>query len=110
MDELDIPSIIKGLGGAEEIRKGLEKFKVNIDFYRQNHSSFLERYPNKWIAIQEERVAATSRSLDGLMRTLDRKKIDRKSCYVQFLDPNPKPQILAAIQARVSLAFFILQN
>lgn len=97
MDELDIPSIVKKLGGAEEISKGLKKLKANIDFYRQNHSSFLESYPNRWIAIQDERVAATSRSLDGLMRTLDRKKIDRKSCYVQFLDLNPKPQILRSI-------------
>lgn len=100
MDKRDIREALEQLGGTEEIRKRLERFKANIDFFRSNHSFLIERYANRWIAIQGEQVVATSKSLKGLISIIKRAGIETGTCYVQFLDPNPKPQILVAIQER----------
>lgn len=106
MDKQDIRGIVEQLGGVEKILKEFEKFKANTDFFRDNHKFLVEKYPNKWVAIQDEGVVATSRSLKGLMSIMKKAGIETETCYVQFLDPNPKPQILTVKQARETLAFF----
>ena len=109
MDEQDMRETLEQLGDTGKICKEFEKFKANIDFFEENHNSLMEKYSKKWIAIQDEGVVATSRSLTGLMSLLKRAEVETGTCYVRFLDPNPKPQILTAQQARVSLAFLYLK-
>ena len=107
MDDQDIFGAREQLGDTAKIHTGLERFKANIDFFEHNYSSLMEKYPNKWVAIQDENVVATSRSLSGLMSILKKAGVETSSCYIQFLDPNPKLQILTAQQARELSPFLI---
>jgi len=98
-EELDIRSVLDQLGGPEEIRRGLERFSVDVHFRNENFCSLMEQYPNKWIAILNQQVVAVSKSQRGLKTQLKKAGIDPTICLWEFLDPDPKPQILMASQA-----------
>jgi len=106
MDERDIREVLEQLGDMEEIRKGLERFSADVRFRNENFRSLMEQYPNKWIVILDQQVVAVSGSQRGLKAQLKKARINPAICLWEFLDPNPKPQILTANEARVSLAFF----
>jgi len=105
MDKQDIRKALEQTGGKEEIFKGLEKFKANIAFLRSNRSSLMEKYANRWVAVQDEKIVASSKSQEGLKATLKRRRIDMEGICMEFLDPIPRRQIFVCTQARVSLAF-----
>jgi len=82
---------------VQEIRKSLERAVADFRFFSANSSSFMEQYPNQWIAIFNQEVVGTSESQNGLISKLKKTGINPAFCYMQFLDPDPKTLILQAI-------------
>ena len=105
MDEQDISDALEQLGGADEIRRRIERFSEDVRFRNENFRSLMEQYPNKWIAILNRQVVAISKSQRGLRAQLKKAGIDPTICLWEFLDPDPKTQIL--MRTGQSVRFFI---
>jgi len=108
VDKQDIKVVLEQLGDAESIRLGLERFSADVRYRNENFYALLEQYPNKWIAILNQEVVAVSTSLKGLGAKLKKEGIDSRICLWDFLDTDPKPQILMSNQASNTRLFYIL--
>lgn len=113
MVERDIRGSIEQLGDVDEVLRALERFSADARFCNEHFCSFMEQYPNQWIAILDQRIVATSKSQKSLISKLKKAGINPSFCYMQFMDPNPSPQILFEVRRgnpRLFLYFYLLSS
>ncbi len=56
-----------------EVSRRIEAKRKNEDWLREHASLLRERYADKYVAVSDEEVKASGKSLDGLFRQLKRK-------------------------------------
>ena len=79
---------------VERLKKDWDESDRNIKFLVSNYEMLLDRYPDQWIAIYDEKVLASDTTQKGLLRKLDELDIRRKGAVTEFLQTNPTPLIL----------------
>lgn len=84
------------LGDPRKIAEDLRKHREDMVFLEKNHDQLLIRYPERWIAVIDERVVADSEKVNALMESVDTQGLKRASICVKFMTKNPPTLILAA--------------
>ena len=81
------------LPNEAEILQMLEEADRNGRYVAAHYRELLQQYPNRWIAVYEEKVVAVSRSHKALLKQLDKLGCRRNGSVTQFLDTDP-PQCI----------------
>jgi len=63
----------------------LQRFKRDIDYYEARREELLRRYPEQWIAIFNEEIAASDPDFDHLLRTLDQRGIPSERALIKHV-------------------------
>ncbi len=85
---------IKGLGGANGIRKRLAEMHAIWQRIEQGRETLLKTYPDKWVAMSKDGVVAADDSLEGVFAKVDARGVHRNAVKVKFFDTQPKTLIL----------------
>lgn len=88
--------IAEFLGEPKKIDEDLRRYRKDIDFVSVNHDQLLNRYPERWIAVIDQKVVADCENVNGLMETVAAQDLERAGIYISFTTENPPTLILAA--------------
>lgn len=92
--EAYIRQIIEEAGGFQAFRKQMDDFRdcqIRLD---KERAALMEKYPDKWVAMGKDGVAAVNDSQLGLLSEIDGQGLDRNAVAVEYLDTDPTPLIL----------------
>lgn len=69
-------------------------FERNIRFYGRNLGQLTKKYPDRWIAIQDERVVGFNKNDNELRRKLRLRGINPQKCVIRFMATKRRTLIL----------------
>ncbi|MEO0190720.1 MAG: DUF5678 domain-containing protein [candidate division WOR-3 bacterium] len=65
--------------------KLLRDAREGLDWFNEHYAELVEHYDNKFIAIKNKAVVASSANLDDLLEELRRKKINPAEAVIKYL-------------------------
>jgi hypothetical protein len=68
-----------------EKQPDLRRFQRDLDYYEAHRQELLERYPEQWVAIFEEQVAAADPDVDRLLETLRQRGVPTQEAVVEHV-------------------------
>ena len=78
----------------EGLMKHREQSWKDHEFLVAHREELLKQYPDKWVAVYQEKVVAVAPTMRGLFRKVEAQGIRRGDVKGEFLDTNPMPWIL----------------
>jgi len=76
---------IRSAGGIEELKRKSERYNGNVRFVEQQRDKLLEKFDEKWIAVYDSTVVASSSKLPNLMASIAKKGILQDEVFVEYL-------------------------
>ena len=89
-----VRKLIKGLGGVNEVHKGLIEFTIRVEHMESLRAELLKQHPNKWVAMADGKIVTNADSLEDVLKELDAFGIRRRDAVVEFMDTHPRNMIL----------------
>ena len=86
--------MLNQMGGAAGLRARMEGFSERVDRMWSEYPTLRDKYPNKWVAMNKDGVAAVADTLDELYTILDEKGISSDDVYHSYINTNPITWIL----------------
>ena len=86
--------IVAGLGGAPNIRKGLQKYSDRVEQMEALRPALTKQHPEKWVAMGDDAIVAIADSLNALLEEVDKLGISRVGLVVEHLNTRPRNLIL----------------
>ena len=74
--------------------KRAEEHKRDRQFFGAHKQEFLEKYPDRWVAVYHEEVVAVDRDREVVCQEIDAMGIHRTHAVIHFIDPDPPAYIL----------------
>jgi hypothetical protein len=78
----------------QEHQAELRRFKRDIDYYEAHREELLKRYPEQWVAIFNEQVAASDSDFDHLLSTLDQHRVPSERALIKHVTEKDELLIL----------------
>jgi hypothetical protein len=89
-----IPSIRRNVpfpaGLIERLGRTMEEFRSDCEYLAAHRDQLTAQFPEKWVAVFDREVVASSRTLEGLMPKLERKGVNRSTSVIDYLTTKPK--------------------
>jgi hypothetical protein len=76
------------------IAEDLEQGRRDALFVDANREAFLAEYPERWIAVLDERVVATNANFRNLLAEIDILGVSRETVYLEFLTADDTALVL----------------
>ena len=90
----DFQAMIKQMGGTQAISRGIQDFTERVRHFDGRRAELTKEYPNKWVAMYEKEIVASSNSLEGLLTELDSCGVSKREAIIDFLNTEPQIFIL----------------
>ena len=90
----DHVAMIEATGGFDAYHDDLVEFERLHDQFVAMESSFMKRYPDKWVAMGKGGVIAVGDSATEALDNLEKQGLDRSKAVYQFMDTDPPILIL----------------
>ena len=90
----EVEKILAQFGSREERLEQLREFHEACVRMSDEYDSLLERYPNKWVAMNHEGRLFVGDTLEDLFAEFKSQGVDRDGYDIEFLDPDPGILIL----------------
>lgn len=68
-----------------QVQQELERFTADMLYFDQHRHALLRQYPDKWVAIYQNQVVATAKTLPRLVTQLERKGIPKGRAFVEYV-------------------------
>lgn len=68
-----------------QVQQELERFTADMLYFDQHRHELLRQYPDKWVAIYQNQVVATAKTLPRLVKQLERKGIPKGRAFVEYV-------------------------
>lgn len=76
---------IESAGGMAEFKRKSERYSENLQFLESCIHELIKTHDEKWIAIYNSSLVASSKTLPSLVRLLDEQGIPEEDALIQFL-------------------------
>lgn len=63
----------------------LDRYRTDALYFEQHREDFLQRYPERWIAVYNQAVVATARRLPQLLRQLEHRGLPRGYVFIEHV-------------------------
>lgn len=94
--EAYVRQIIEDAGGFQAFSKQMGDFRDCQNRLDKERAALTEKYPDMWVAMGKDRVAAVSDSQLGLLADIDGQGLSRNAVAIDRLDTDPPLLILYA--------------
>lgn len=74
--------------------RSLRRFQRTAHVLSSNQPRLINEYPDQWVAVSESTVVAHGKSLDSVLRKVDRKGVHRSDVIVRFIERTQRTLIL----------------
>ena len=74
--------------------RSLRRFQRTAHVLSSNQPRLINEYPDQWVAVSESTVVAHGKSLDDVLRKVDRKGVRRSDVIVRFIERTQRTLIL----------------
>ena len=74
--------------------RSLRRFQRTAHVLSSNQPRLINKYPDQWVAVSESTVVAHGKSLDSVLRKVDRKGVRRSDVIVRFIERTQRTLIL----------------
>ena len=74
--------------------RSLRKFQRSARVLSSNQPRLINEYPDQWVAVSDSTVVAHGKSLDNVLRKVDRKGVRRSDVIVRFIERTQRTLIL----------------
>ncbi len=68
-----------------QVQAELQRFKKDTAYYEAHHEELLKKYPEQWVAIFDEQVVGTAKTLNRLIARLQKKGVPRGRAFVEYV-------------------------
>ena len=92
--EAYVRQVIEEAGGFQAFSKQMGDFRDCQNRLDKERAALMEKYPDKWVAMGKDGVAAVSDSQLGLLADIDGQRLSRNSVDIDHLDTDPTPLLL----------------
>lgn len=76
---------IKAAGGLAEFRRKSKSYSENLHFLESCKSELIKTHDKMWVAIYNSSLAAYSKNLPELMKTLGKQGIPEEESVIQYI-------------------------
>ena len=90
----EVERIFAQFSGVEKMRKGMREFHEACIRLNDEYDSLLERYPNKWVAINHEGTVFVGDTHEALLAEFKAQGVDHGGYVTEYLDPDPEIWLL----------------
>lgn len=90
----EVERFVAEMGGKEAWLDGMRKFEEACIRLNDEYDSLLERFPNKWVAMNYEGTVFVGDTLDDLHAEFESHGVSRDGYVTKYLDPDPEILIL----------------
>ncbi len=73
----------------EDAQRAWEAAEREDAFWRERYGTYLEQYPDRFVAVSEGQVVATSPDLRHLVGVLEGKGLDPRRVWVRYIAATP---------------------
>jgi len=87
-------AILRMIGDPARVARELRQFRQTTRLLSSQHPRMIEKYPKKWVALYGGKVKATGRSLDAVLKGIDKAGLPRSAVIVRFIEKNRRTMIL----------------
>ena len=94
LSEERLREITAPYGGPEFLNAQMERFTRAMQRLHRELPDPIEQYPDQWVAMGEDGLAATALSNEALLADLRARGIDNDALLIQFLDTSPGSLVL----------------
>ena len=74
--------------------RSLRRFQRTAHVLSSNQPRLINEYPDQWVAVSASTVVAHGKSLDSVLRKVDRKGVHRSDVIVRFIERTQRTLIL----------------
>jgi len=74
--------------------KELQRYKRDVVYFEANYSKLLQRHPDQWIAIYDQKVVGISSGLNDLLDQIERAGISPGLAFTEYLSTQEEVLIL----------------
>ncbi len=90
----ELPPISKAelraiVGDPHEAARRMRRFEKSSRWLENHAAELTAQHPKRWVAVYDCAVVGYARTLDALLRKIERAGLPRRGLAVEFLDPNP---------------------
>jgi hypothetical protein len=85
---------IKSAGGKEELSRKFNEYCDNDLYINENLTELLKSYNEKWIAIYDSELVASSSTFISIIKNIKEKNYSLDDVHIQFITQKPKTLIL----------------
>ena len=81
------------IGDPEEVARRLEAFSRSARFFHANHDRFIREYPDQWVAVHGNDVAAAD-TTETLFEEMAQRDMPRRESCIKFVTSKERILIL----------------
>jgi hypothetical protein len=82
------------IGDPKQVARELRGFQKTAQVLSSRYPRLVERYPRQWVAVHDGTVKAHAKTLDALLKQVDRKRLPRGQIIVRYIDKTQRTMIL----------------
>jgi hypothetical protein len=91
---IDARAVLEHLGDPADVDRELQRFRKAARVLSSQRARLIDRYPKQWVAVYDGRVRARGRTLQAVMKQVDKEGLPREHTVVRFIDKNHRTMIL----------------
>jgi len=76
---------VRAQDDRQQVQEDLERFTQDILYFDRQREELLRQYPDRWVAVYQQRVVGTAKALKQLVRQLERKGIPAGRAFCEYL-------------------------
>ena len=94
LDDPEFAELAELFGGPEEMQRRLLRGHLAWQRMMQEWPALTEQYPDQWVAMDEDGIAAVAESEEALLAALAAKGLYAGDLTIEFMDTDPEVLIL----------------
>ncbi|MBI3327239.1 MAG: hypothetical protein HYZ81_11130 [Nitrospinae bacterium] len=67
------------------VQEELERYREDALYFEQHRQEWLQRYPERWIAVYNQAVVATARRLPQLLERIEKQGLPRAQVFIEHV-------------------------
>lgn len=79
------------------VQQELERYRNDALYFEEHRQDFLERYPERWVAVYNREVAGTASRLAQLLRHLEKEGFPRGDVFIEHISAKEDLLILTTL-------------
>ncbi|MBM2827260.1 MAG: hypothetical protein HW403_1324 [Dehalococcoidia bacterium] len=79
------------------VQQEIERYRKDALYFEENREEFLRLYPERWVAVYEQKMVGVAKHLPQLINSLKKKGLPSNHTFIEYLSTNEATLILSSL-------------